>query len=240
MTRNVTKNRLNVTKNRQINCKCNSRLLQLHLHVIISAYKQPRNTMLSERKQLVTIDNNISKARWLLESVNSHKLLLTFISKIINNTGKEEFEELEAGRLYTLNALDFSQFFELDKKHIFEVMKDIVDKLYEAEIILHPTDKKTIKFRWVSYIEYDGITKEIGLKWSPDVIPYISQLTGGFNTFPLAGVKKLHSVNSIRLYEIFSQFRNVKEKKVIYNVEELKYILGLEGKYTGYAQINGA
>jgi len=188
-------------------------------------------------KQFVSVGNDVGRGRWLLGGgINAHRLMLSFISKVRNNTHTGVYEELDPAKIYYMDVNDFSKFFDLDKRDIYKDIREIVDSIYKSEIVLHPTKKRTIKFRWVTYVEYNEDTRVIGLRWSHDIIPYISQLTANFHTFKLSSIRHISSVNALRLYEILIQRVNLWDKGVYFDLDNLKYILCLEDKYDGFAQ----
>lgn len=65
----------------------------------------------------------------------------------------------------------------------------------------------------------------------PSLKPYLLQLKTDFSQFQLADYKALRTHTAIRIYEILKSWYGRKKTEVTFEVEELKEMLGLKGKY---------
>ncbi|MDZ7786014.1 MAG: replication initiation protein, partial [Candidatus Saccharibacteria bacterium] len=76
------------------------------------------------------------------------------------------------------------------------------------------------------YVKSEG---RVELRFSKDMLPYLTQLTEQFTRYMLSDVAKLNSGYAIRLYELLCQWRDVGEREV--SIEWLRDAFMLEGKY---------
>lgn len=71
------------------------------------------------------------------------------------------------------------------------------------------------------------------LRFSQEVVPYITRLEKEFTSYRLERIGAMSSPNAIRVYELLLQYAKLGERTI--ETEELKRLLGLEGKYTKFS-----
>ena len=114
----------------------------------------------------------------------------------------------------------------LDRSNAYRDMKSAVEKLYNRSIKIDGEDSE---MRWIYRKEYVKNEGKITLYFSPEIIPYLSQLSEKFTAYKLKYVAQFKSSYSIRLYEILVQWASTGEREV--KVDWLREIFQVEDKY---------
>ena len=79
----------------------------------------------------------------------------------------------------------------------------------------------------IVYIEEEG---RVELRFTKDMLPYLSELTEQFTRYALADVAKMTSAYAIRLYKLLIQWRGAGERVI--ELDWLREALQLEGRYS--------
>lgn len=82
---------------------------------------------------------------------------------------------------------------------------------------------------WVQTIDYVDGEGRIELRFSKDMLPYLTELSREFTKYALADVAKMDSSHAIRLYELLIQWGNAGERVIA--VDDLRRWLQLEERY---------
>jgi hypothetical protein len=106
--------------------------------------------------------------------------------------------------------------------------------LYERGFVLYDTDPesgktRTIKARWVSAASYIDGAGTIQLRFSPEIVPYITRLEAEFTIYRLEKIANMSSAYAIRLYELLIQWESVGKREV--EIEWLKKTLMVDRDY---------
>lgn len=162
-------------------------------------------------------------------SLMEQRLLLACICQVDsrNTLEKDEPFEVTVQEIKDLFAPDSS-------KHLYRDLKDACDRLFERRIVTKH-DAKIMKLRWVWKVEYEENTAVIRLNFSPDVIPYLSEITERFTKYKLDDVKSFKCIYSLRLYEMFAQHQSLGSREL--EVDELRQLLDLGDKYKVFAEL---
>lgn len=84
---------------------------------------------------------------------------------------------------------------------------------------------------WVQSIIYSDKSSEVRLRFSHDMLPYISKITRCFTKYKLENVAKITSSYGIRLYELLLQHLNIKKPRT-FSIEEFCETFMVHGKYS--------
>ena len=162
-----------------------------------------------------SVSNKIIHAAYDLTILEKRLIYLT-LGRI---NSKEKLSSLE---LYTCSPRDYADLLNIEVFNATTALKTACNKLYERRIFIKEGNK-TIKTRWVQSVIYDDDTNEVQLRWSEDVIPYISDLKTRFTRLLLGNSFKLDSIYAARLYElcIESNFKSMELKNIILDVEDI-------------------
>ncbi|MHB8261413.1 MAG: RepB family plasmid replication initiator protein [Bacteroidia bacterium] len=85
---------------------------------------------------------------------------------------------------------------------------------------------------FINYSEYNPVTGLVEFEISRKLMPYLLELAKGFTTYNLIVALSLKSEYSQRFYEFCSRFKDTGVWNI--SVEDLKFILKLDGKYEVY------
>lgn len=179
----------------------------------------------------IVISNDLVEAYYNLTPVEQ-KLIYTFISVIRSEKGN--FEIVDPKKKYTLHVDEYADIMCIAPETAYQGMLNALESLYKSEIHIK-TGGQMVRISWVSAIEYDPDERTLALCWSPDIIPFISELTGQFTTMKLGTVAKFRSFNSMRLYGLLKKdkFKGDKARRWVteVTVAEFKNILNLKEAY---------
>lgn len=168
---------------------------------------------------VVVKDNKIIEASYTL-SLSEQRVLLACISQIDSKS------PLQPENKFHVFASEIVDLMGLDRSNAYRDMKLAVDKLYNRSIKIDGEDSE---MRWIYRKEYVKNEGKITLYFSPEIIPYLSQLSQKFTAYKLKYVAQFKSSYSIRLYEILVQWASVGTREV--EVEWLREIFQVQGKY---------
>ena len=162
-------------------------------------------------------------------SLMEQRLLLACICQVDSRATleKDEAFEITVQEIKDLFAPESSE-------HLYRDLKSACDRLFERRIVIK-SDSKTTKLRWVWKVEYLDNEAIIRLSFSPDVIPYLSDITERFTKYKVDDVKDFKCIYSLRLYELFAQYQSFGSREL--EVEELRRLFDLGDKYKVFAEL---
>lgn len=85
------------------------------------------------------------------------------------------------------------------------------------------------EFRWVQRVNYIKNEARIELRFSKDILPYLTNLSERFTRYSLSDVAKMSSSYAIRLFELLTQYSNMGMREIELN--QLRQWFMLENKY---------
>jgi len=88
---------------------------------------------------------------------------------------------------------------------------------------------------FINYSKYDYKTGDVTFEVSGQLIPYLLELAKGFTNYNLMVALSLKSEYSQRFYEFCSRFKDTGVWNI--SVEDLRFMLKLEGKYSLYSNL---
>ncbi|WP_404361600.1 RepB family plasmid replication initiator protein [Methylotuvimicrobium sp. KM1] len=168
---------------------------------------------------VVVKDNKIIEASYTL-SLSEQRVLLACISQIDSKS------TLQPDNKFHVMASEIVDLMGLDSSNAYRDMKMAVERLYNRTIKIDGEDGE---MRWIYRKEYVKNEGKITLYFSPEIIPYLSQLSDKFTAYKLKYVTQFKSSYSIRLYEILVQWASAGEREV--KVDWLRKIFQVEDKY---------
>jgi len=179
------------------------------------------------KDNLIVKRNDLLKVGYSL-SMNEQRILLACISQIDSRVKLEEHQQFEITVQEIIDIFGSSE-----SRHFYAEMTKAVDRLFDRRIVFREGNR-VIKLRWVWKIEYIDDEATIRLNFSPDVIPYLSEITKNFTQYKLEYVKDFKCIYSLRLYELFAQYQVIGRTEI--EVDELRRILDLRGKYSVFGE----
>jgi plasmid replication initiation protein len=128
--------------------------------------------------------------------VCEQRILLTCISKI------DSTKTLDPNTIFTITVDDIVDLVDLRRDSAYSHLKKTCETLFTNVVAIELLDRpEVVKTRWVcavSYIEKEG---KVQLNFTPQMIPFLTQLSRNFTKYKLVHVLKFKSAYSYRLYE---------------------------------------
>ena len=149
------------------------------------------------------------------------KLILATIAKI------DSKKELNENKGFTINAHEIKS--EGHRAPSFPEVKAAVNLLSERWIKLSCTDNNEDLMRWIYRKQFNKKTASVTLYFSPEIIPYLSQLKSNFTKYKFEWVNNFSNQYSIRIYELLVQW--MIKGEVEFELDKLKSILDLVEMY---------
>ena len=146
-------------------------------------------------------------------------------------------------RRLRLYVPDFVRIFGVSSKAVYGRLDKATDKLMKAQIRIELGEESYDKFNWVTRAKYlsarnrqnkDGVPY-IEIDFNEALGPYLLQLKGQYNSWPITEISSMSSPNSIHLFEILhhDSFAG-KRKKLTYELDELRAMLGAADTYPNF------
>lgn len=176
----------------------------------------------------------VKKSHDLVTARHSFSLMEMRLFTIIVSLIDDRDEDF---KIYRIPIKNFIDTFELKSKTIYAEISQITTSMLKKVITIplkENNQDKELKTTLVSSFKYNvnwrGV---IEATFHPAMKPYLLQLKSRFLLYDLKNILKISSGNSIRMYELLKSYEGIWKR--VFEVEELKQILGVEDKYTKYA-----
>ncbi|WP_251434345.1 replication initiation protein [Sutcliffiella horikoshii] len=175
-------------------------------------------------KNWVTKSNQLIEATYKL-TLQEQRILLILSSKVQPND-----EELKA---YKFRVQDFMDIIGMKPgTGYYSHIKEVVTAL-QTKTLTIKQGSKTMVANWLITSMYEDNEGSVILKFNPDLKHLFLNLKEKFTSYQLENVIKLHSLYSIRIYELLKQYTNIGKRH--FTIEELREYLGIEtSKYKQY------
>lgn len=180
----------------------------------------------SGRQLVVRKANKIVEAKYRL-NLREQKFILYMVSML--DTRDSDF------RYQRVKISDFESVLNLDGKKwgsIYQVVKEITQSLNDKPLTISKENGKKLIINWIASAEIEPGSGVIEFEFSDKLRPYLLQLKEHFTQYELKNILQLKSSFSIRMYEILKAHEY--RRKVTFEVEELKQLLGVDDKYDVY------
>jgi len=183
---------------------------------------------MSGKNELVVKSNRLVEASYRLSLVEQRVVLLAIVEARRTQKG------LSAEDFVTIAAMDYAAIYDVPLNKAYEQIKEAALTLYERGFVLYDTHPESgmprvIKARWVSAISYVDGAGAVQLRFSAEVVPYITRLEAEFTRYKLEKVAHMSSAYAIRLYELLMQWGSVGKREV--ELEWLKKTLVVDENY---------
>ncbi len=181
----------------------------------------------ANRQDLVIVKSNeIIEARYKL-NVREQKFILYVASLIQPEDAKFRFQKVRiADVAKVINPQDTKW------GGIYKVIEEIVYSLNTKPLRIIKDNGEKLIINWIASANIKPKSGYVTFEFSDELRPYLLQLKSHFTKYKFKNILHLKSAYSIRLYEILKS--NQYKGEVTYELEYLKYILGLEDKYPEY------
>jgi plasmid replication initiation protein len=170
--------------------------------------------------------NQVVEASYTLTTIEQ-RLILSAIAQIPK--GQEVTDEV----IYTVSVTDLQKF-GVNETTAYRDLKEGVTRLFERSIVLRSSDR-TSRTRWVQKIDFMDSRGVIGIRFSKDILPFLSNLSTEFTKYLASDLIGVTSAHAIRLYELLVQYRTIGSREI--SVEDLRWMFELQDKYPLFADI---
>ena len=170
-------------------------------------------------KKVVIKHNQIIKASYKLTPLEQ-AIVLNAITKVDENITDQ--------KIYEINQDEIIKFTGGNKSNLSRDIKKACDLLLDRKIILiHEYEEK---FPWTQLSRLDKSTGKVFIRFSHDIIPYLSNLKDNFTMYNISHVAKFKSHYGVRVYELLRQWINTKKTLEI-TVADIKEMFQLGKTY---------
>lgn len=172
--------------------------------------------------------NEVVEAGYRL-SLNEQRVVLACIAQV------NSAEALLETDLFELSAKDFAVIFSVSERNAYDALIEVAENLFNRYVVVEKPDPKRpkiklLKMRWISSIRYLSDEGKVILRFSQDILPYLSELKREFTRYELADVGKMTSIYAIRLYELLAQWQSTGTREVA--IDWLKAHFEIADQYT--------
>jgi len=181
--------------------------------------------------QMIVKANKLVQAKMPLTKLE-HRVLAMLISQLDKGDQEFEFQKLPIKDLQTVSEKQSSG-------RLYQRAEEICDQLLDKKLkIKHETEDGRRVYDGINlmarckYIEGDG---HIKAKFNEEMKPYLLQLKRRFTMYDAGYYVPLQSAHSMRIYELLKMREDISVLRI--SVEELREILGLEGKYEYFSHL---
>lgn len=138
----------------------------------------------------------------------------------------------EPQREHSFYIDDLLRFFpDIEPSSAYRALRKAVYKLSDRWVRTeHP--KYIKEFRWVSSRTYFKDEGRIDIGFTPEIMPYLSQLEKQFTKYQLKNISAFKGTYGIRLYELLTQYKSVGNRGIL--IKDLRDWLQVEDKYPRY------
>jgi len=183
---------------------------------------------MTSKNELVVKSNQLVEASYRL-TLAEQRIILYAITE-----ARRKEDSLSEATLLSIFAADYAAMYDLALKQAYEQIKEAADTLFGRYVLIHGIHPETgkpelTKLRWVSTVKYVDGSGIIQLRFSHDMIPFITNLKARFTRYKLERVAQMSSIYAIRLYELLMQWGSVGRREI--EIEWLKQTLAVEDEY---------
>jgi plasmid replication initiation protein len=179
-------------------------------------------------------NNKLNNANFGDFTLNDYQVFLHLVSKI---GGVDEFgkylQQKELQREHVLTAKEFHDAFNTDIDYSYKVLKKSVDKLMKTDIKLETSEDKCLtRINICSKAEYNKSEGRITIKFTDDIMPYLSQVREKFVLYNLKEISNFRSIYTTRFYELIQQFKET--GWIIKSVDQLREFFAVGENFPKY------
>jgi plasmid replication initiation protein len=171
---------------------------------------------------VVTKDNKLTQDASYDLSISEQRVILLCIAKLDSRAGIPDKDG------FKITVDDFSKELGIDNKAVYRDLKAAAIKLYNRSIRIGDAVTGS-NARWIYKEEHDERKGEITLYFTPEIMPYLTELKGKFTSYKLKDVANFESSYSFRFYELLASWKGKEELTV--EVSWIRKSLNLGVKY---------
>ena len=178
------------------------------------------------RKSLTVVKHNCLVDSAYSMGVFEQRILLTCISRI------DSTKSIDENRVFTIFVDDILDLVDIRKEAAYQSLQNACQKLSVNRTTVHLPGEITT-FNWMSTVRYVEGQGMVELRFTPEIVPFLTQIKQNFTQYKLDNVSKFKSSYSFRLYELINRWGG---KEYVVPVLWLRERLLLTDKYVKIAE----
>lgn len=211
--------------------KCNRNFkVTMHRNLVEATFDQPLTCQ--EQRILYTVISNLPAPEFLKDDRGNF---------ILDKHGNKQITNyLNEAPLYEMSVKEFGELTrvkEVSYRTLKKICANFMKKLIDVRDV-NATSYEEEDFdyiQWIIRCRYVGSQGIIKIQLSPNLLPYVANLTSNFVSVSLGTIMDFKSKYSARLYFLLQQWRKVKTKQ--FDLVNLKEMLGVP--VVGIEEVNG-
>ena len=196
-----------------------------------------KQQVLKSKTPKIYKDNKINNANFGNFSHTDYQVFLHLVSKIggVDKVGKYlQPEKLE--RSHTLTAKEFSEVFNTNIHNSYRLLNKACRKLMKTDLTLARNESEELwQINVCSMAKYNKKEGSIIIKFTDDIMPYLSQVRQKFVLYNLKEISNFNSIYTTRLYELIQQFKDT--GYLIKSIEQLREIFAVGSSFKLYGDL---
>jgi len=180
-----------------------------------------------EKQELVYKSNRLVEASYRLDLIEQRIVLAAIVA------ARESQKGLGDGYV-TLHSRQFTEVFGMEDNNVYAQLKGALQTLFHRFVTFRDIDPESgqgrlTQVRWISSASYINGAGTIQLRFTQEMVPYITRLETEYTRYRLERIGRMTSAHAVRLYELLLQIVSIGQRALA--ISELKAILQLEGEY---------
>ena len=152
----------------------------------------------------ITQRNELVEAKYGL-SIQELRLIMICASRI---NPKEPFDWNNPNcGVFEVTAEDWKQAYSSDNKNLYKLLKEGAERLFENHIELNTRESETY-YRWVSSSSYFRAQAKVKLRFTREVLLFLTQVADRYTTVRFEYLAKLPTTYSWKFYMLMAQFED--------------------------------
>lgn len=200
-----------------------------------------------ELKYIVAIATELARSSYGL-SLHEKQLIWLILSKIKPfYTEKRRTEdgviiyEVEGETLYPdvwyeVSVETYAKVLDLSLDNAYDVLKTAGDSLFNRYVAIKGTHSKKslLKIHWFSASLYIPEERMFRVKFSDEIIPYLTNLHEHFTQLKLYEAFKISNIYAWKLFDVLCSYRNSKIRELTFTLGELEFLFAASSSYKLY------
>lgn len=185
------------------------------------------NEILSSKTLKIYKSNKLNQANFGDFNHSDYQIFLLLVSRLggVDNKGLY-LQPHQLQREHLLKAKDLCETFGLKLNHSYLKLRKTCKKLMKTSVIIEFKDsEKTREINVCSMAEYNPKEGSISIKFTDDIMPYLSQVKEKFLLYNLKEIAGFRSLYTTRLYELLQEFKET--GWMLKSVDQLRNALGV-------------
>ena len=186
------------------------------------------------KTQKIFKDKDLNNANFGNYTLNDYQVFLHLISKLggVDECGKY-LQPQQLKREHVLTAKEFSEAFNTDINSSYKKLQKACKKLMKTSIVLNKLESKHLwEINVCSSALYNQGEGRVTIKFTDDILPYLSQVRDRFVLYNLKEISSFRSIYTTRLYELVQEFKET--GWMVRSVDQLRNCFAVGNKFKYY------